>query len=86
MKKEMKEVNYKVGAKVKELIAVLEKSELSFGQGLDALAFALVVSALNAEIDKESFLKTMGVRYDYLLNLTEDHNETFFVDTSNNIH
>ena len=86
MKKEMKEVNYKVGAKVKELIAVLEKSELSFGQGLDALAFALVVSALNAEIDKDTFLKTMGVRYDYLSNLTEDDDETFFVDTSNNIH
>jgi len=86
MKKEIKEVNYKVGAKVKELIAVLEKSELSFGQGLDALAFALVVSALNAGIDKDTFLKTMGVRYDYLSNLTEDHDETFFVNTSNNIH
>ena len=89
MKKEIKEVNHKVGAKVKELIDVLQNSELSFGQGLDALAFALVVSALNAEIDKESFLKTMGVRYDYLsnlTNLTKDHDETFFVDTSNNIH
>ena len=86
MKKEIKEVNHKVGAKVKELIDVLQNSELSFGQGLDALAFALVVSALNAEIDKETFLKTMGVRYDYLSNLTEDDDETFFVDTSNNIH
>ena len=84
--KEVKEVNYKVDAKVKELIDVLQNSELSFGQGLDALAFALVVSALNAEIDKETFLKTMGVRYDHLSNLSKDHDETFFVDTSNNIH
>jgi hypothetical protein len=86
MKKEIKEVNHEVGAKVKELIDVLQNSELSFGQGLDALAFALVVSALNAGIDKDTFLKTMGVRYDYLSNLTEDDDETFFVDTSNNIH
>jgi chromosome condensin MukBEF complex kleisin-like MukF subunit len=86
MSKKELDVKYEVGKKAEELMAVLQNSELSFGQGLDALAFALVVSALNAEIDKESFLKTMGVRYDHLSNLTKDHDETFFVDTSNNIH
>ena len=35
MKKEMKEVNYKVGAKVKELIAVLEKSEFKWTHFVD---------------------------------------------------
>ncbi len=85
MKKELN-VNYEVGEKAEELISVLQNSELSFGQGLDALALALVVSALNAEIPKETFLKTMDARYDQLSDISSKHDGTFLEDTSNNIH
>ena len=85
MKKELN-VNYEVGEKAEELISILQNSELSFGQGLDALALAIVVSALNAEIPKETFLKTMGARYDQLSDIASKHDGTFLEDTSNNIH
>ena len=86
MSKKELDVKYEVGEKAEELMAVLENSELSFGQGLDALALALVVSALNAEIPKESFLKTMGIRYDHLANYAKEHDTFYKEDTTNNIH
>ena len=85
MKKEL-DVKYEVGVKAEEPMAVLQKSELSYGQGLDALALALVVSALNAEIPKETFLETMGSRYDELLDYANKHDTFFKEDTTNTIH
>jgi hypothetical protein len=86
MSKKELNVKYEVGEKAEELISILQNSELSFGQGLDALALALVVSALNAEIPKETFLETMGVRYDHLANYAKENNTFFKEDTTNNIH
>ena len=76
MSKKELDVKYEVGKKAEELMAVLQNSELSFGQGLDALALAIVVAALNAEIPKETFLETMGIRYDHLANYAKE-NDTF---------
>ena len=73
-KKELKGVKVEVGTKAQEIITSLESSNLSFGQGLDALALALVVSALNAEIDRENFIKTVSARYDYLSSMVEKAN------------
>jgi hypothetical protein len=67
-------------------MAVLQNSELSFGQGLDALALAIVVAALNAEIPKETFLETMGIRYDHLANYAKENDTFYKEDTTNNIH
>jgi hypothetical protein len=86
MSKKELDVKYEVGKKAEELMAVLQNSELSFGQGLDALALAIVVAALNAEIPKETFLETMGIRYDHLANYAKENDTFYKEDTTNNIH
>jgi hypothetical protein len=86
MSKKELDVKYEVGKKAEELMVVLQNSELSFGQGLDALALAIVVSALNAEIPKETFLETMGIRYDHLANYAKENDTFYKEDTTNNIH
>ena len=86
MSKKELDVKYEVGKKAEELMAVLQNSELSFGQGLDALALAIVVSALNAEIPKETFLETMGIRYDHLANYAKENDTFYKEDTTSNIH
>jgi len=86
MSKKELDVKYEVGKKAEELMVVLQNSELSFGQGLDALALAIVVSALNAEIPKETFLETMGIRYDHLANYAKENDTFYKEDITNNIH
>jgi len=86
MSKKELDVKYEVGKKAEELMAVLQNSELSFGQGLDALALAIVVAALNAEIPRETFLETMGIRYDHLANYAKENDTFYKEDTTNNIH
>jgi hypothetical protein len=54
----------------------LQDKKLSFAEALDVLSTALVVSALNAEIDKKEFIKNTNLYWDDLRQTMEDNKQT----------
>jgi hypothetical protein len=59
-----------------EVMKYLQDKKLSFAEALDVLSTALVVSALNAEIDKKEFIKNTNLYWDDLRQTMEDNKQT----------
>ena len=53
----------------------LQDKKLSFAEALDVLSTALVVSALNAEVDKKDFIKNTNMYWDDLRQTLEDNKQ-----------
>ncbi len=59
-----------------EVMKYLQDKKLSFAEALDVLSTALVVSALNAEIDKKEFIKNTNLYWDDIRQTMEDNKQT----------
>jgi flagellar biosynthesis/type III secretory pathway chaperone len=58
-----------------EVMRYLQDKKLSFAEALDVLSTALVVSALNAEVDKKEFIKNTNMYWDDLRQTMEDNKQ-----------
>jgi hypothetical protein len=76
MKKEI-DVPFSVGKKASEIIKFLQKDKsINFGEALDALSMALVVSAFNAGVSKKEFMDNTNAFWDGIMNEMNDTNKT----------
>ena len=73
MKKEI-DVPFNVGKQASEIMKFLRNKDIKFGEALDALSMALIVSAFNAGVSKEEFMSNTNDFWDELKKEVEEHN------------
>lgn len=73
MKKEI-DVPFSVGKQASEIIKYLQTKDIKFGEALDALSMALIISAFNANVSKEEFMSNTNSFWDELKKEVEEHN------------
>ena len=75
MKKEV-DIAFEVGKGAKEVMKFLENKKYTFGEALDILSMALIVSAFNADIDKAEFLNNTSIFWDGLKDEVSDNKQS----------
>ena len=76
MKKEL-DVEFNVGKSASEIMELLRDSKgMTFGQALDALSLALIISAFNAGVSKKEFMDNTNAFWDGIMNEMNDTNKT----------
>jgi hypothetical protein len=70
------ELIFEIGKNAQEIMHSLQGKKLTFAQALDTLSVALILSAFNAEVDKQDFLNNTGEMWDLLKEEVKDKQQS----------
>jgi hypothetical protein len=70
------ELIFEIGKNAQAIMRSLQDKKLTFAQALDILSMALILSAFNAEIDKQDFLNNTSDMWDMLKEEVKDKQQS----------
>ena len=70
------ELIFEIGKNAQSIMRLLQDKKLTFAQALDILSVALILSAFNADIDKQNFLDNTSDMWDMLKEEVNDKQQS----------